>query len=274
MHLQEFHSVVNATLPPAAAVDGDAIGMQVASRRQSASNVLVTMEVTDEVLQEALDKNCDAILTFHPLIYAPLRAIDRKDRVGRLVSELIRHDMALMVVHTSFDAFPQGTNAILAEKLHLDVVDSLADSAVPGFGMGVLAKPRSEMAFMELVDRIGELTKAPVRYAPSPRGFIDLVAIVAGSGMSYYNDALGSGADVFITADVKYHAFHAAQDAIGLIDPGHYEMERFVPEGIHAALRPRLGTDVQLHVSTVNTNPVRYHSPLTLEHSTQQQDHL
>jgi dinuclear metal center YbgI/SA1388 family protein len=274
MHLSEFHRIVDATFPPSAAMDGDAIGMQVASRRETARKVLVAMELTDDVLQEAAHEGCDVILSFHPLIYAPLKAVSYRDRVGRLTAELIRNDIALIVVHTSFDAFPQGTNMILAERLGLNVESFLADSALEGYGMGVVASTNEPLSFSDLLDRIGTLTNAPVRYVAPPSSDVQRIAIVAGSGMSYYNDALRSGADVFITADVKYHAFHAANGHMGLIDPGHYEMEQFVAEGIVNALSVSLDASVSVVTSNVTTNPVRYHSPLPTTTTNQPQDHV
>ena len=270
MQLTEFHRLVDETLPPAAAMSGDAIGLQVDSRRGTASTILVTLEVTDEVVDEAVSANADVILTFHPLIYGGLSRIDRDDRVGRLVADLIRHDIALLVVHTAFDAFPQGTNHVLAERLGIAVEDVLVPGDVDGHGMGVVGNLGEPMTTDQLVERITAVCGSPVRFLPGPSDSIRRVAIVGGSGMSFYEHALQSGADAFITADVKYHAFHAAQGHIGLIDPGHFEMERFVPEGLIAALQPRLGADATMLASTVNTNPVQYASPLPHEHSSLQ----
>ena len=272
MHLNEFHAVVDATMPPASAMDGDAIGLQVESQRQTASNVLVTMELTDDVLQEAIDLKCDVILAFHPLIYAPLQRIDLSDRVGRLVAGLVKNDIAFLVVHTAFDAFPQGTNTMLAEKLGVSVDRFLTESDVDGHGMGVIGKLASDITMDDLVQRVAEVCGGPCRYVPAPSDTVRLVAIVAGSGMSFYDQALDAQADVLITADVKYHAFHAAAGHIGLIDPGHYEMEQSVPEGMISALQDRVNGSVTLHASTVVTNPVRYSSPLQRDQPTLQQD--
>ena len=232
MQLTEFNRLVDETLPPAAAMSGDAIGLQVDSRRGTASNVLVTLEVTDAVV--------------------------------------IRADIALLVVHTAFDAFPQGTNHILAEHLGLFDTEVLVPSDVDRHGMGIVGTLASPRTMQELVATVATVCGSPVRYLPSPTDPIQRVALVGGSGISFYDDAVRSGADVFITADVKYHAFHAADGHIGLIDPGHYEMERFVPDGLIAALKPLVPADVTLLAGTVNTNPVRYASPLPHEHSSLQ----
>ena len=270
MLLTEFQRLVEEALPPHAAVQGDAIGLQVESQRQTAHRVLVALELTDEVLVEAEKSACDVVLVFHPLIYRPLAKIDHHDRVGRLVAGLIRSDIALIAVHTSFDALPQGTNAILAEKLGLTVQRTLSPNVDGSFGMGVLATSESPLSIEDLTAKVSAVCGGPLRYGESPAEKITDVAIVAGSGMSYYSEAVESKAQVFITADVKYHDFHAAQNVIGIIDPGHFEMERFVPEGIVSLLRTTHSGIPEMLVSTVDTNPVRYASASPLDHSLQQ----
>jgi dinuclear metal center YbgI/SA1388 family protein len=223
------------------------------------------MEITESVIDEALSLGCDAIVTFHPLIYAPLTAIAGQDRVARLIARLVRADISVVSVHTTFDAFPQGTNAILANKLGLTIDRPL--QAVPTstdinraeeYGIGLLTS--CSMEFQELLERIAGITGAPVRFSKPTSNTVSRVAIVAGSGMSFYPLAVQSKADVFVTADVKYHDFHAATGTIGLIDPGHFEMEQFVPDGILESLHS-LRESCTLIASSVRTSPVEYYTP-------------
>jgi len=260
MTLEEFHRIVDSILPPEHAVSGDAIGLQIGSERNTATNILTCLEVTDDVVTEALEQHCDVIVTFHPLIYSPLRQIVRTDRVGRCTSRLIASDVALMSVHTAFDAFPRGTNALFASAIGLVDVTPL-----PGAEIGVLGRWPSE-SFEDLLASVSSACSSPLRCIAPPSGTCQRVAIVAGSGMSYFPVAVASGADVFITADVKYHGFFAAADVIGLIDPGHWEMERFVPEALADLLRNAL-PDATVTASRITTNPASWfhgvdsHSP-------------
>ena len=255
MQLSEFHRVVDFVLPPATAMPGDNIGMQVASRRETALNVLVCLEVTDAVLEEATTLNCDVILTFHPLIYSPLTHLDRTERVGRLVCGLIERDIALLCVHTAFDAFPQGTNHALALRLGCTPEVSLDAN-----GIGLIASVAG-VPFADFVTRIADVCGSPVRYVPPPQDTVNRVAIVCGSGMSWYSQAVINAVDVFVTADIKYHGLHAASGVIGLVDPGHFEMEQFVPEGLVHALRPHVQTNTTLTATSVVTNPGRWSVP-------------
>lgn len=251
MTLEEFHRIVDTILPPEHAVSGDAIGLQIGSERNTATNILTCLEVTDDVVSEALEQHCDVIVTFHPLIYSPMRQILRTDRVGRCTSRLIASDISLLSVHTAFDAYPRGTNSILASKIGLVNLEPL-----PGADIGVVGTwiPGS---FDELLTRVSFVCASPLRFVPPPRGRCQRVAIIAGSGMSLFSAAVTSGADVFITADVKYHGFFAAADVIGLIDPGHWEMERFVPEAL-AVLLSEAFPDVSVTASRITTNPASW----------------
>ncbi len=258
MRLREFQRTVDTILPPSSAMHGDAIGIQVESALETVSRVLICLEITDSVVTEAKQGGFDTILTFHPLIYKPLAQLHRTDRVGRCVAECIRSNISVLSVHTTFDTYPQGTNYLLAKALQLDAQRPLVSSEGPDGGMGLVAT--CSLHFEELCKRVATVCGGPVRYTPPSENAVFTVAIVGGSGMSFFDDAVASGADVFITADVKYHGFHAASGVIGLIDPGHFEMEQFVPAGLCSLLQPVM-PQLAFQTSNVATNPVQYFVP-------------
>ncbi|MFN8359088.1 MAG: Nif3-like dinuclear metal center hexameric protein [Candidatus Kapaibacterium sp.] len=261
MNIHQFVQLLHTALPPETAMKGDRLGLQVQSGRTEITSILVTLEVTDDVLTEAQNNGIDCIVTFHPLIFSPMTALQENDRVGRLCSGLIRSNIALIAAHTNFDAFPKGTSAILAEELGLKIERILLpDKAFPGSGMGVVARFEVPMSESALVEKVSTICGSPVRYATGKTTEISTIAIVGGSGSSFIDDAIASGADAFITADVKYHTFHRALGEVTLIDPGHYEMERFVPRGLALMLEHILPHEEKLsvRVSGTVTNPVQY----------------
>ncbi len=254
-------------------MSGDAVGLQVAPKRPEVTRVSVCLEITDGVVAEAISQGADAIVTFHPLIYSPLRVIDRSERVGRIVADCIAADIAVYSVHTTYDAYQHGTNLLLCSALgctpggplvqkHIQKQDQKHDRP---HGMGLLAT--CDIAYDDLVQKVADVCGGPVRHCPAPSQSVTRVAIVAGSGMSFYDDALASGADVFITADVKYHAFHAATGHIGLIDPGHFEMEQFVPAGLCELLQQNI-PEMSFTVSSIVTMPAAYALPAQLRTQT------
>ncbi len=261
MNIHQFVELLHTALPPETAMKGDRLGLQVQSGRTEITSILVTLEVTDDVLTEAQKNGIDCIVTFHPLIFSPMISLQENDRVGRLCSGLIRSNIALVAAHTNFDAFPKGTSAILAEELGLIIERVLVpDRAFPGSGMGIIARSQEPVSETELVANVRTVCGSPVRYSTGKTRKISSIAIVGGSGSSFIEEAIESGADAFITADVKYHTFHRAIGGITLIDPGHYEMERFVPRGLASLLEQILPHEehIRISVSSTVTNPVQY----------------
>lgn len=260
MTVDDFQRTLQAAFPLESAMPGDNVGLQIRGTSKTVQSALCCMEITDEVVSEANELGVEAIITFHPLIYSPLTRLDASDRVSRLVLRCIQSNLSVYCVHTAFDAHPRGTNRLLADKLGLTAVRTIepnphvqieADIEV---GMGLLTS--CDVDFDELLARVTAVCGASLRYSPAPSRRVRTVALVAGSGMSFYPSVVGI-ADVFITADVKYHAFHAAIGVIGLIDAGHYEMEQFVAEGMAEELR-RHTSAFMIHVSKICPNPVRY----------------
>lgn len=262
MDLIQFVHAVEEVLPPETAMDGDRIGLQLQSGRDEVRSVLVTMEVTDEVVREAVDGGCDCIVAFHPLIFAPLTSLRESERVGRLCTALIQHGIALLVAHTNFDAFPRGTSTLLAERLGLTVDGRLVDDPTrPGFGMGIIARPDPALHPGDLLERLHGVCNSPLRYTEGRQTSFGRIAVVGGSGASFIGKALAAQADVFITADIKYHDFHRVRGSLWLIDPGHYEMEQFVADGLFTLvddIAQRHGS-LSVRRSQVLSNPVRYY---------------
>jgi dinuclear metal center YbgI/SA1388 family protein len=263
MFLDELLQLINKIMPPETAMDGDRIGLQIDAGRKQVSKALIALEMTDEVVDEAIENNCDCMIVFHPLIFMPLKQIKFDERVGRITSKLIKNDIALISVHTAYDAYITGTNQILADLLELEIIQKLIpDQNYDGHGMGVLTKTIQPISPADLLEKVHEKLGVPLKYSEGSAKKINTVAIVGGSGSSFIRDALKSGADAFITADITYHTFHALKDKIWIIDPGHYEMEQFVGKGIAELLKTKFEDKkekLDIIVSRVHTNPVRYY---------------
>ncbi len=264
MKLDYLVELIHSALPPETSMKGDRLGLQVQSGRTTVSSILTTLEVTDDVITEAQNNRCDCIVTFHPLIFSPLVSLHDTDRVGRLCSKLIRSNIALISAHTNFDAFPKGTSALLADELGLKIESILVpDVRHEGRGIGVVTSCSVETDSIALLEVIRGKCGSPLRYSKGKEISIRQVAIVGGSGTSFIEDAINSGADCFITADIKYHTFHHALGKIMLIDPGHYEMERFVPQGLASLLQEITAEEsrenpLRIICAQTNTNPVSY----------------
>jgi dinuclear metal center YbgI/SA1388 family protein len=267
MRIGEFLAAFGRTLPLSLALADDAVGVQVLAEDRELRAIAVAYELDEDRVRRAADAGANLVIAFHPLIYSPLARLSGAGRVERTVVELIDRRIGLYVVHTAFDAHPRGTSVLLGEAIGLrDIEPIVRDTTIDGAGFGAVGNLSEPLALGELARRVAASCGASVVRVSSPAGSaldadIRRVAIVGGSGMSFYDRAAATGADAFISADVRYHAFHAANDRIPVIDPGHAESEAFVVGGITELVR-RTVEDIGLPVEVIplgeSTNPVHY----------------
>lgn len=271
MTITEFIRLLDGEIPLAWAMPDDPVGLQVMAEDRALTTVAVAYELNAEVVEMGAQAGAELIVAFHPLIYPHLKRIAGTNRVERTVVDLIDRRIALYVLHTAFDAHPQGTSRLLAEGLGCEEIAPIVPNpGKPEAGMGALGRLPSPVTLPELAARLREVCGAEVvRISGGPGNndepTIRTVGILGGSGMSFYDAAAAGGADAFITADVRYHAFHAANDAIPVLDPGHAESEAFVVAGMtrlieKTAERTAEGDSPAISVVpiTATTNPVRY----------------
>lgn len=269
MTVEKLYALLQTELPVAEAMVGDRLGIQVEPPDHRIERVLTALEVTDTVLDEACQRGCNCIVTFHPLIFEPLQALRPADRVGRCVMRAIVKGIAIVSIHTTLDAHPAGTNATLAQMLGIECERPLLPSTErAGYGMGVVGRLREPCSPSQLARRVADMLGTTVRYCTGASSQIERVALVAGSGSSLLAAALESGVDAFITADVKYHTFHRASGQLTLIDAGHFEMEQHVPvilAGILQQILAHNGCSLDVLPSTTRTSPVRTEISITID---------
>lgn len=260
MELSKLVDIFELEFPPKTAWSDDSIGLQISSSKSRIKNVYLTLELNEDSISEALSCSSDIIVTFHPLIFKPLSSVTSDNRVGKLVSKLIKNDIALYAIHTNFDSHPLGTSYELCKRLGFEKKEFLkSDDSVDGYGMGVITELENPITINDLLDNLSSICKSPLRYNNIPKDKLTKIGILGGSGSNYIQEALKKNCDVFITADIKYHDFHSVDENMVIIDPGHYEMEQFVPFAMKNILKNKLGDDINLITGTVLTNPVNYY---------------
>jgi dinuclear metal center YbgI/SA1388 family protein len=257
--------------PVKTALKDDRIGLQINAAKSHIESVLFAYEMTDSVVEEAVNLNCDLIIAFHPLIYSPLKVINPDERVGELCIKLIRNNISLYIIHTNFDAHNAGTNKIISDKLGLErTYQIIKPDVINTNGFGLIGTFPIEMYFDKFIEKLSDIFSSPLRFCKGKKNIITKVAIIGGSGTSFLQNVIESGVDAFITADVSYHSFHLVAGKIWLIDPGHFEMEQFVTKSmIDIFIQETKYDDMKIHTSKVLTNPVFYY-PNTDEYRNKQ----
>ncbi len=239
----------------------DNSGLLVGDANALVDKALLTLDVTEKVIDEAIENSFHLIISHHPLIFKGLKNILTDNTIGRIITKAIKNDISIAAMHTNLDNSYHGVNRVLAENLGLEDLQILhqndsEDDAQIGSGMiGVLEKEMSENEFLAFVKerldvpalRHSELLGRPVRR----------VALCGGSGSFLINDAKRCKADVYLTADVKYHDFFDADNEILIVDAGHFETEQFTKQ-LFADIILKKNPKFAVQISSVKTNSIRY----------------
>ena len=261
MKIRDIVSVIEEFAPLALQESYDNSGLIVGRLDDEVRGVLLAVDVTEEVLDEAEREGCDLVITHHPIIFNPLKRFNSATYVERCVERAIRKGIALYAAHTNLDSTPRGMSWQLGSMIGLDamsVLEPRRDNAEAGFGVvGTLSRAEGVVAFMNRVKAIFEV--GAVRYSdiPSEDMMVRRVAICTGSGRSLIDAAMAAEADVYITADLRYNDFMCGENRMVLMDIGHFESEFCAIRIIYDVLSKKM-CNFAVRKSVCSRNPVHY----------------
>lgn len=261
MTIRDIVSAIEEFAPLSLQVDYDNSGLVVGRLDDEVHGVLLAVDVTEEVLDEAEREGCDLIITHHPIIFTPIKRLNSATYVERCVERAIRRGIALYAAHTNLDSAQYGMSWQLGSMIGLDamtVLEPHRDNPTVGFGVvGTLPRAESIMGFMQRVKRLFDV--GAVRYSdiPSEDVMVRRVAICTGAGRSNINDALAAKADVYITADLRYNDFMCGENRMVLMDIGHFESEFCAIRILYDVLSKKM-CNFAVRKSVCSRNPVHY----------------
>lgn len=203
----------------------DNSGLQLGNPEADIKKALVAFDFTEAILAEAVEKEVDLILTHHPFFFKGIRQIDLATAKGRMIAGLLKKDMALVACHTNLDKVGYGVSAVLGKKLGLGQCRPLmAEGETVGFGvLGKLAEP---MKLSNFAKQVKSALDIPMVRVVGEDRMVTTVAALGGAGADFMAEAKALGADVYVTADLKYHDGQtAAEMGLALLDAGHFETE-------------------------------------------------
>ena len=263
IYVRDIAQALESWADPDSAESYDNIGLHVGSALQEVHHVLIALDLTPSVLEEAITAKASLILTHHPLLFrAPSRIVE-EDLIGRLILRLARENIALYSIHTNLDAAPDGVSVRLAEILGLQHISFLNPKETGAFGMGAIGHLPQAEPFTDFLTRLHQKLKVPaLRYTGKLEKNIQTVAVCGGAGGGLIPAALNSDADVYVTADLSYHRFFEVmgpegQCRMALIDAGHYETEKHTEQLLCTWLETRFPT-IEFSRTGVVTSPVKY----------------
>ena len=232
--VREIYQYLDGLAPFALQMDFDNAGFLVGRGDRQVDKLLVSLDITQEVVDEAARLGCQLIVSHHPVIFFPAKSITDGDPTGRVLLSLAERSIAAICAHTNLDAVSGGVNDALAHRLGLTHIEQLRQDGVDATG-----RPYG-------IGRVGNTAGAPM-YAPAFAAFVKealgangvrfvdarrpvrRVAVGGGACADMMKDAIALGCDTFVTADVKYNGFLDAKAlGLNLIDAGHYPTEQVV----------------------------------------------
>ena len=221
--VQTVCDAMNRIAPKYLAEEWDNPGLLVGDPHQTVNKILVCLDPSDEMIQNAIELGVQMIITHHPLIFKPIKSVRTDLPLGQKISSLIRNDIACFAAHTNLDSAAGGVNDVLAKKIGLVDVKPFNEELT----LGRIGNLQREMSAKEFAFHVKKLLKADhVRLINAGDFLIKKVGICGGAGSEFISKAKFLGADAFVTGDVKYHdAQSAIENKIHIVDAGHFATE-------------------------------------------------
>lgn len=256
--VSDIAKILDGLYPPDLAQEWDVNGLNLGSTNKPVSKILLTVDVTKAVVEEAMNENVDLIIGHHPLILHPVSLLPAESQKGEIVSKLIKNDIALFNAHTNADAAAHGVNDALANLLNLSDLKPINETGIGRFGK--LSNPMQLKDFAELVKMKLPKTNNSILVSGDLEKEISTVAVCGGAGDSLLSEIRELAPDVYLTADLRHHPAQDNKELSGpaLISVSHWASEWPWLNDCQAELNRELtkaGFEVEMKISTLNTDP-------------------
>lgn len=258
----EIFEYLNRLAPVSLKMDFDNVGLLVGDASERVSKCLVSLDITDEVIDEAACFGADLIVSHHPIIFGAVKSVTADDLVGRKIIALIRNNISAICMHTNLDIARGGVNDVLMAALSaqsqrwLEPCGTDENGNAVGCGrIGELESPMQFEGFLKLCKTALKANGLRYHYAGRP---VKKLAVMGGSGGSSLMDAVNAGCDTYVTSDIKYNSFLDAKElGINLIDADHFCTENVIVPVLADKLIAEF-PDVEFAVSSVHAQTARF----------------
>ena len=257
MKVKEIINAIEEFAPLSIQEGWDNSGLCVGSPEDEVTSVLLGLDCTPELVDEAVACGADMIVTHHPLIFKGVKRISPEDQTGEAIIKAVRAGISIYAAHTSADKVLAGVSGAMAARLGLEDVRILEEDG-EGTGLGVvgdLAEPLTAMEAVALVkDRF---SLKSLRTSRPVEGKITRVAMCGGSGGSLIGAARKAGADLYLSGDISYHNFFT-ENGFMIMDIGHYESEIEIVDILFSLIKKNFPTFAVRITQNINSNPIYY----------------
>ncbi len=265
MQIREITDAIEQYAPLRLQEEWDNAGIQVGDPDAEITGVLLCTDATEAVVAEAIERGFNLVIAHHPLIFRGLKKIMGRTPVERAVAMAIKHDVTIYSAHTNMDSAWQGVSFRMADKIGMTNVKFLDDNAVDPYGeqestsagCGVIGDI-APMAAREVLKRVkAAFEVGALRYSGDGDTLVSRVALCGGAGGFLLDKAVAMGAQLYVTADMRYHDFLDNAQRIVVADIGHYESEHFTKE-IFLEIIQKKNPTFAVDFAKKETNQVNY----------------
>lgn len=243
MKINEVIQYLDIVFHPEFQEEYDNSGFLVGDADNEYTGAIIAIDLTFDLIQEAIDQQCNLIVTHHPCIFGRIKRVTQENTLGQMIIKMIQNNICVYAAHTNLDNLKDGVNGILCQKLGIintNILRPLNGHPEIGAGMiGCLANPIDSNQYLQQVKKT--LNIPYIRTNGMERNAISKIAVCGGSGSFLTGDAIAAGADMLLTSDLKYHDFQNADNKIILADIGHYESEQYAKEIIYSKILEKFG---------------------------------
>lgn len=263
MKIQQVLEALEQFAPLPLQESWDNAGLQVGLTEAEVSGALLCLDVNEQIVDEAIAKGCNLVVSHHPLLFRGLKQIAGADYVQRTVMKAIEHHIAIVSMHTNMDNVRGGVNWKMAERMGLSEVHFLQpndgkDARTAGSGSGAIGELPDTMVasdFVAMVKRqfgvacacCNALLHRPIRR----------VALCGGAGDFLLDEAVAQQADAFVTGEMHYHQYFGHEQQLQICVIGHWQSEQFTGEVFREIIRQQC-PGVRTVMTETNTNPIIY----------------
>jgi len=260
--VKDICQVVEGFAPLRFQESDDNSGLLVGDLDTPLTGVLVCLDVSEPVIDEALANGCNMIVSHHPLLYKAIKQVVGTGRVERCLAKALKHDIAIYAGHTNVDSVSDGVSGQIANLLCMKNVTILSVAGTSethgAYGLGVvgdLETPMDETSFLAHVKSL--LNVRSMRHSAMTGTPITRVAICGGAGSSLLAEAKRAGATLLLTGEARFHEFFTEGTGIMLVDAGHFETEQLTKALFFDLISKKFPT-FAVRISSAETNPVNY----------------
>ncbi len=262
MKIKEVINFLEDLAPVKLAESWDNVGLHVGNEDNEITKVLLALDATDEVVDEAIEIGANLIVTHHPMIFKAVKNINTSNPLGNKIIKLIENNISVYVAHTNLDSSVGGTSEVLAELLKLENIKVLEPLDVDnncGLGRtGTLAKEETLSEILQSLKDTGKFDY--INYSPDYEGLdkvVKKIGLCTGSlDDSMVFKAKSDGCDIYISGDLKYHSAQLAKNlGIAIVDIGHYCSENIVFESLSKRLSSEF-RNTEFIISKVNAQTI------------------